>query len=310
MRIHKVELEHVRNIKSVSLDLSAPLTIIAGRNGIGKSTLQQAILSAMFKSPKAVRDTLISRFDIHSKPLARITFSRDGKNPTIFLSRTLTDDNGEWREGNRRLKQKGKALEMVQDTLPISDDAAALLLWGRQEEMGEILKEFPSDGYSLLTAATVKGSGPDPQQIIDLIEKQIKETKRGGKKNPGSLTRANERVKTLEEELENALEAQRKLEELQEKYTEKKSERDQFNEQRESLQDEIEQMEELEGLLDAAVQQNDELSNLEERQKEWAALDGEVSQLKNELSDLDQEVEVLEAQYRVTKDKELVLCQF
>src|SRR5262245_8667902 len=160
MKIHRAEIRHVRQIKELTLDLSAPLTVIAGANGVGKTTVQQAILAAMFHlRAKEARDGFISRFDPHSPPTVTLHLSHAEASPTIVLSRILTDDKWEWQEGGNISEKKGQALAEVQKALPISAEAAALLLWGRQEDMAAIVKDFPSDGHSLLTMATIKGAG-------------------------------------------------------------------------------------------------------------------------------------------------------
>src|SRR5688572_19724501 len=116
MKLHRVELEHVRDFRRLALDLPAGLTVIGGPQGVGKSTFQQAILAAMFpptsdKRGKAFRDGLRSRFDPDSPPTARLVLSRGSSAEPISLFRRLTDDTGEWQEGSFVHKHKGVALE-------------------------------------------------------------------------------------------------------------------------------------------------------------------------------------------------------
>src|SRR5437868_9961079 len=155
MKIHSVELQHVRQISSLKLDVSATLTVIGGPNGVGKTTVQQAILAAMFLPEKKVRDSLISRFDADSPPTVVLGLSRGDAAATIALSRVLTDDKGEWREGANIIKKKGQALKEVQKVFPISADAAAMRLWGRQEDMTAGIEASPWDCYSCLTGAGI-----------------------------------------------------------------------------------------------------------------------------------------------------------
>src|SRR5438105_15576582 len=138
MKIHSVELRHVRQIKEAALDLSAPLTVIGGPNGVGKTTLQQAILAAMFLTDKKLRDSFVSEFDPDSPPTAVLGLSHGDEAAAITLTRCLTDDKGEWHEGATLLKGKRKALDKIQEVLPITADAAALLLWGRQDDMPRV----------------------------------------------------------------------------------------------------------------------------------------------------------------------------
>src|SRR5713101_3812170 len=98
MKIHSAHIRNVRQIKELHLDLSAPLTVIAGPNGVGKTTLQESILAAMFLVKKEDRDSLISTFDPDSKPTVVLELSRGEADAGIVLSRTVTDDQGTWQE--------------------------------------------------------------------------------------------------------------------------------------------------------------------------------------------------------------------
>src|SRR5579864_541646 len=140
MKIHSARLQNIRQIKDLHLDLSAPLTVIAGPNGVGKTTVQEAILAAMFYPKKEDRDSLISQFDPDSKPTVVLELSRSGPAAGVTLTRTVTDDQGSWREGATTLKKKKEALKKIQEVLPLSAEAAALLLWAGQDDLGRIIK--------------------------------------------------------------------------------------------------------------------------------------------------------------------------
>src|SRR5262245_50831686 len=89
MRIHSAEIRRVRQFEELKLDLSAPLTVIGGPNGVGKTTLQEAILAAMFTRPKAMRDTFISQFDPGTPPTVALGLPHDDgappPSPTPYL---------------------------------------------------------------------------------------------------------------------------------------------------------------------------------------------------------------------------------
>lgn len=305
MKIHKVILQSVKQFRELALDLSSPLTIITGPIGVGKTTLQKAILTAMFQAKKQDRDKFVSRFDPHSAPTATIFLSRKSvAEPTIRLFRRLTDDSGEWEEDSKVIKQKGKALEKVQETLPISLDAAYSLLWGLQEDMAAIVDNFPPDGHTLLTAATVKGAGPDPKVVIANLEKEFKEAKARGK-NPGSLSQADDNYNSVEEELENAKEAEEKRRKLREKYDEAKSELNIVMQKHNTLRSEVKRLSELEKLVDNVIETKKELSELRNRQNQWDTVTGDIETANRKLKSLQSEVDELEKQYKFLKNKEL-----
>jgi DNA repair exonuclease SbcCD ATPase subunit len=304
MKIHKVELNHVRQFRQLVLDLSEPLTVIGGPQGTGKSTLQTAIFGALFLPEKKLRDSFRSRFDPDSPPTAALTLSqRDGVAP-IMLTRRLTDDTGEWRQGATVLKGKGASLTKVKESLPISAEAAAVLLWGLQEDMARVVEQFPADGHTLLTAATIRGAGPDPKQFAEELAEEYRHAKRGGQ-NPGPLTQAETRTKSLEGELQRAQAAQGELKQLERRFAQAQRLAQQAAEKREAIEAEGKLLKNLVSLLDPTVKALERLAELESTQEKWDALEKEHKESQQALNDLRGELGVIEAQYRVAKDKEL-----
>jgi len=307
MRIHSVDIRHVRQIKELTLDVSAPLTLIGGPNGAGKTTVQQAILAAMFYCDKRVRDSLVSRFDPHTPPEAILALSRGDASATVFLSRVLTDDKGEWQERGTVIKKKGHALKEVQKVFPISADAAALLLWGRQDEMTAVIDRFPSDGHSLLTNAAIRGSGPDPKEIIDKLEKDIENARKGEKGGQivGALTQAKNQVERLTKELGQARGAEEDLKARRLQWEQAKSQRDQTSERLKQTETEVSRLSRLEELLDAALHDQAVVSELVETQKQWDGVEEEIAASQKSRAGLEKELDQLRAQHRVARDQEL-----
>jgi DNA repair exonuclease SbcCD ATPase subunit len=307
MRIHSVELRNVRQFKELVLDLSAPLTVIGGPNGVGKTTLQEAILAAMFLTPKELRDSFVSQFDTGSPPTVVLGLSHGDNAAAIMLTRCLADDKGQWQEGATTLKRKRQALDKIQELLPLSAEAAALLLWGRQDDLSRVVEAFPSDGHTLLTAATIRGSGPDPKDIIKELEKDLDNARKGerGGQVVGALTRAEKRVKALEEELDNATAADEQLSKLREQLDKAKTERDQIKSQQQELEARVEQLDGLEKLLKAALADSAKLVQLVAQQTDWAEQEEQIDTAKKTAASLESEVQHLQLQYRVARDQEL-----
>jgi uncharacterized protein YhaN len=307
MRIHSVELRHVRQIKEVSLDLSAPLTIIGGPNGVGKTTLQQAILAAMFFTDKKLRDSFVSEFDPDSAPTAVLGLSHGDDVAAITLTRCLTDDKGEWCEGATVLKRKRLALEKIQELLPISADAAALLLWGRQDDMSRVIEAFPADGHTLLTAASVKGSGPDPKDIIAELDREFENARKGEKGGQvvGALTQARKRFELLKTEWRRATDAAEQLRNLKNELQEAMRERDQVTQDARASDKNVTQLETLERLLAAALQDDATHAQLLKQQSAWTASEKELVLARQSISRLEAELLQLQSQYRLARDAEL-----
>ena len=307
MKIHSAQLRNVRQIKELALDLSTPLTVIAGPNGVGKTTLQEAILAAMFLPKKEERDSLISAFDPDSKPTVVLELSRGDPEAGIILTRTLTDDQGTWEEGPTHLKKKKQALEKIQEVLPIDAQAAALLLWGRQDNLAAVIDGLPADGHSLLTAATIKGSGPDPKDIIKELEREIDSARQGerGGQVVGTLTQAKRQVKTLKDEWDKAKQAEDDLSKRRALFERAKTQRENLQNQFAGLDGQITKLATLEKLLEPALHDLKTLADLEETQTDWDNLEEEIAAARKTLANLEKDLEPLNSQYRFARDQEL-----
>lgn len=307
MKIHSIKLRNVRHLRALNLDLSGPLTVIGGPNGAGKSTLQESILAAMFFADKHVRDSFVSQFDPDSAPTVVLGLSHGEDAATIFLTRNLLDDKGEWQEDGTVLKKKKQALEKIQEVLPISAAAAALLLWGRQNDMHAIVDGFPSDGHSLLTAATIKGSGPDPKAIIKQLEKDSDHARKGerGGQVIGPLIQARNRLAELLEELTQATSADEELRNRRRQFHDAKLRRDQLKGQAETAQARINKLVQLDKLLAPALKHMDTRDQMAAQQSEWENLDEDIAKARKDAADLQNELELLLAQHRVARDDEL-----
>ncbi len=307
MRIHSAEIRHVRQFEELKLDLSAPLTVIGGPNGVGKTTLQEAILAAMFTQKKEVRESFISQFDPDTPPTVALGLSHSEDTPTVSLTRYLIDDaKGEWREGATTVKGR-KSLDKIREVLPISADAAAVLLWGRQDDLCGVLETFPSDGHSLLTAATVKGAGPDPKKIIKELEKDHEDARKGerGGQTVGPLIQARKKRDELEGELARAKDAGNELHDRREQLVRSKKERDQIKRQLQALEGQVKHLGQLEKLLEPALKQMAICQQMVQQQAEWEEQAEEIETAGKELATLKKELEQLRIQHRVARDEEL-----
>jgi uncharacterized protein YhaN len=307
MKIHSINLRNVRQIKELTLDVSAPLTVIGAPNGAGKTTVQQAVLAALFSPEKKVRDSLISRFDLDTPPAVTLALSRGEAAATIILSRYLTDDKGKWREGANIIQGKGQALAEVQKVFPISADAAAVLLWGSQEDMSAVIEKFPSDGHSLLTAAAIKGSGPDPKDIVDVLTRDSDQARKGEKGGQvvGPLTQAKKRVEALTQELNEAQRLEEDVKSRRLQWEQAKMQREQLRDRAQKSETEVARLVRLEKLLGTALQDQATVNELEDKQSQWARLEEEIAAARKALAALEKDLGQLRTQHRVARDQEL-----
>jgi DNA repair exonuclease SbcCD ATPase subunit len=304
MKLQKAIIRNVRHLKRLELEFQSPLAVVSAPNGAAKTTVQKSILATLFLCKKEVRDSLISCYDPDTPPTVTMNLSRGADEPSITLTRRLTDDTGEWTEGASVVRQKGKALEKVHAELPISDAAAAMLLWGNQEDMTAVLDAFPTDGHSILTAATIKGAGPDPKEFVEELEAGLRSAKRTGK-NAGPLTKAEERVGALEEEREQATAAHKKQTTLLESYNLAKAAREQARLEQSRLAAGVKTLAAQSKLLQACLHAARKLSGLTEQETEWDGLADAINKNRRDVKALQDELAILQSQYRVARDHEL-----
>lgn len=307
MRIHSAEIRNVRQFAELKLDLSAPLTVIGGPNGVGKTTLQEAILAAMFSQKKEVRESFVSQFDPDTSPTVVLGLSPGDGAPTVSLTRCLLDDRGEWKDGVTTLKKKKEALDKIQEVLPISAHAAAVLLWGRQDDLSAVLEAFPSDGHSLLTAATVRGTGPDPKKIVKELDRDFDEARKGerGGQIVGPLIQARNKLRELESELATAKAADHELHTRRTQLEKARRERDRIKDQSQVLAGQVERLDKLEKLIDPALHHLRVCQQMVQQEAEWENQEREIETARKDLAALKKEYEQLRVQYRVARDGEL-----
>jgi DNA repair exonuclease SbcCD ATPase subunit len=305
MRIKRIELASVRRLRAVQLDLAAPITLIGGPNGSCKTTLQQALLHALFHKPRGDHQELISRFDPQSPPRVTLHLECGPEKRSVRLVRQLTSDAGEWHERGAIQKRKGLALERIKELLPLDLEAAATLLWGLQDDLAHVLENFPPSGHSLLTNAVIRGSGPDPKAVVEKLEKEIKGAQKRGQ-DPGPLTRAAADVAQLDSELAAALEAERQLASLRQQHADAKKQLDELRQRKTEHQLEIRQAIDLRRLLEEALRAQVDWKQLQERQKQWDGLDEEIRIARQALQHRLEEQQALQVRRRVALDRELL----
>ena len=168
-------------------------------------------------------------------------------------------------------------------------------------------RRFPSDGHSLLTAATVRGSGPDPKKIIKALEKDSDEANKGqrGGQIVGALIQAQNKRDGLESELSKATTADQEFYSRRAQLTQSKSQRDQIKSQLQGLESELKRLDNLEKLLEPALKHMAVCEQMVQQQTEWDNQEEEIALARKDLATLKKEYEQYRIQYRVARDQEL-----
>ena len=131
-------------------------TVVYGRNGSGKTTVQEAIQSALFGLQHRKKERLISKFDPASVPTVELGLAVEGERLSVGLTRSLLNKDGRWEQNGKTVRAKGRALALVQKHLGVPAAAADSLLCNNHKNFTRLLEEFPDDMQSLNSKKIVK----------------------------------------------------------------------------------------------------------------------------------------------------------
>lgn len=215
MKFKSLELQYYRKYKNVYLEFKDGITSIVGNNGVGKSTIFEAILVAL-NGPIASRGdkrALRSRIcpDKETKMIFEFILNDDcykiirvikGKNDTVGAELIKND--------NQIAKNNSAVNKKIQEILGIDYKSQEVSIFAKQGEISALSSMEPGDRRSVI-----------PRLIgIDIIDKIIKNIKNDKKElsiqldvirqsidNPNEiknvLSDKNNNIKLLEEELRN-----------------------------------------------------------------------------------------------------------
>ena len=89
VKITSLEIENLKRVKAVSLDVTGPLTVIGGRNGQGKTSVLDSIMWALggdkFKPSKPVREGA-QKAAVRVELSNGVTVERKGVNGSLHVT--------------------------------------------------------------------------------------------------------------------------------------------------------------------------------------------------------------------------------
>jgi len=304
MKLKNAKIENVRNIRCCELEFSSGCTVISGRNGSGKTTMQEAIQSALFGLQHRRKEQHVSKFDPDSMPMVEFNLTFDGEKP-VELSRSLLNKDGKWQQNGKTIRAKGKALDLFQQHLGIPVVAADSLLCSNHMNFANLLEEFPDDMQSLLTAKCVRGSGPEPKSVLARLEKDRKAAKSKGQKNPGIISVLTAKLQSLNTELGNAEAATDRAKQLQKSYREQLAIRDQLDAKLRTDRAKLQKLQESQKLMVKLIQSGAKIKKAKEQQTSWSSLCEKTTRANKVFNSVKVDLSELETQFRVQKKREI-----
>lgn len=209
MLLKKVRLENFKRFKKLEREFGPGLNVVKGPfNEIGKSTLLDGIVTALFENPKSTKKELerYTTWGSTRRWKTVIEFEADGKlyllekDFNIKTVRLAKVDTGE--EWNTAKEVAERFLELL------GSHSSALFLSTsciRQDEVSEISSGRKEIGESLEGIVTGGTQETVASQVVDKLTKHIGALAKGLErpaKSPGPIARLAEQANNLQQELE------------------------------------------------------------------------------------------------------------
>lgn len=207
MIIKQIEIQRFGRFKAFSQTFSAGLNIINGKNESGKSTLQQAILMALFANPTQTRaNQQWCMWGSDGWPLLHIWFEDGSGNDYELIkdfeaqSQKIVLPSGKTTQSRDIIAKTLNALlgttseKMFRSTVYVAHDALAEIEAGRTEI-----------SQSLESVVTGGDDATYSQKALRKLDRTIREARKGltrHAKRPGALAQARHRRTELEQRLD------------------------------------------------------------------------------------------------------------
>ena len=311
MKFKSLELQYYRKYKNIFLEFKDGITSIVGNNGVGKSTIFEAILVAL-NGPiasrgdkKALRsricpdkETVIVFEFVIGDDCYKITRIIKGKNDTV---------NAELeKDGNQIAKNNSAVNKKIQEILGIDYKSQEVSIFAKQGEISALSSMEPGDRRSVIPRLMgidiidkiIKNIKNDKKELsieLDIIRQNIDDPK----EIKNDLLDKENKVKLLEEELKlkkhSLKEKEKNINDLKKVVDEKKEESHKFKFIKDELVSLNETYQQNKSELSKLKEKSCKLKDLREKISEFNKddLDKELLKLENDLSKLEKDKDIL-----------------
>ena len=289
MIFNKIILKNFKSHKDTTIDFDRGISIIVGENGVGKSTILEAISFALFKqfTGKKIDSLIRTTKSKSSQGTMSVTleFESNGNDYKIFRSRN-SNSKAEFssKKGGSFIKISSGDKEVnkeIQSILEMDSDLFLNAIYIRQGEIADLVGKTPAEKKQLIGKLLgVEGLEKAWKNILPLITSYENE-KAELKGRTASTLELSEELKTKEIELDDLKQKGKEIEkefiDLKQLKKEKTAEKIKMDETKASFENLNNQ---LENEIENIKRVNGDVKNLHEQLEKFDEMDSEMSKLE------------------------------
>ncbi|MCL5986086.1 MAG: SMC family ATPase [Actinobacteria bacterium] len=203
MKIKRIQVKNFKGLRDFECEFDSGLNVVFGPNESGKSTLQIAILSALFRDAASTSKEIENwaSWKSWSKPVVEAELEIDSK--TFKITRDFDSRENIFCDVNsgEKTKSKDKIIQFIQDLSGFSNER--LFLNSAAIKQGELVSNFDDIKQSLLEA--IAGTIISPQNVIKDLAIELDGLKKGLErfsKFPGKIQEKINKIESLNTDLQ------------------------------------------------------------------------------------------------------------
>lgn len=212
MTIKKIKIRNFCNFENIEMEFSKGLVVLKGPNEAGKSSLLNALKLSVFgdATSSSAEIQMQKRWNSDELFLLEVHFQDD--NGTFIISRDYENKKNILNlPDGTTLKDKKRIQEKITKLIGLPSEKCFLsTICISQDEIKKIDAGLPE--IKKLLEEKISGGEVDLNEILKSLDKENKELKKAGPKNPGLIKRAENKRNELESQITHLKEKVHKLE--------------------------------------------------------------------------------------------------
>lgn len=283
MRIERLRIRNFGCLRDAEYEFAPGLNVIRGPNEAGKSTLQAAIMAALFHRPDTTDRSILGRASWRAGEAFRLDITLVGGETTWTIEKDFAAHSARLEGGKEPVTGARDVQEALRTRLGLrSEKLFASTAFVRQEELAAIADGHDEIGELLQRRVTGGGDDVAAQDVLGHLADEIASMQRGvdrpAPKNPGPIRVATTRLEEAQAALGSAEEELRDLHTAQDALAEATEREGALAEELAVEQELLKRMEERKEAEDELAQAEAEYGRLDELIRATHKLEQEASE--------------------------------